>query len=459
MGATRTWAELAAGLRRADLPDEVVAKLRIHTLDQIGAEVAGATRSWNAAVRGYALDSTRPGPAAVVGDERGASAEWAAFANATAGHGFEMDDYHAEALSHPGCVAVPTALAVGEELGATGDEVVVALALGFESILRLGLALMPSMIVDRGFHETCIEGVFGAALAAGRLHGLDAEALASALGIAGSHASGTTEYTQSGGEVKRLHAGLGAMGGIRAVELTRRGFTGPTTILEGARGLLQAFATTPRPEALVDGLGTRWALLNAAIKPYANCGLIHAPIDALKTLVDEAELRADDVEEIVVGCDHLSLMHVGKIGPEPTDTTGAQFSMEFSLAMALLLGGAGFAEYVEAERRGYDLPEVKELAHRIRLELDAEADAAFPERFLARVRVRRRDGTWLEAKAYATGSPDAPMSEEQVRAKFRSTVAAVLDDDRAAATERAVDALFEGGPVRGVLGSLRCRLT
>jgi 2-methylcitrate dehydratase PrpD len=245
------------------------------------------------------------------------------------------------------------------------------------------------------------------------------------------------------------------MGGIRGVELARRGFSGPPTILEGRRGFMQAFANETRPEALVKDLGNRWEMMEAGIKPYANCGLIHAPIDALKALIDREGLVADDVEEIVVGCDRLSLNHVGKIGAFPTDTTGAQFSMEYSLAMQLVLGGAGFAEYFNAEEKKYQIPEVNEVAKKVRLELDPEADRLFPEKFFARVTVRRRDGSVLRNASYALGSPDAPVSEEQIRDKFRRTVGQVRGRSRAVAAERAVDQLFEGGPVGAVLRRLR----
>ena len=455
MGVTNDLVDLATTLRREDLPDAVVNKIQLHLLDQLGAELAGSTLPWNKIVRDYAIDQARPGPATVVGAGHQTGTEWAAFANATAGHGFEMDDYHTSALSHPGCVAVPTVLAMAEQTGAAGDEVLVALVLGFETIVRIGLAVQPSMIYDRGFHETCTEGVFGAALAAGRLRGLSSSRLVHALGIAGSHASGTTEYSQSGGEVKRLHAGLGAMGGIRGVELAARGFTGPSAILEGSRGFFRAFADTIDACKLTDGLGTEWELLDCAIKPYCSCGLTHAPIDALVALVREEGLSPDDLEEVVVGCDRLSLVHVGKIGPHPTDMTGAQFSMEFSLAMAVVMEGNDFSDYSAAERAGYRLPDVTTLAERIRLELDNEADGAFPEHFYARVRVRHRDGRWLERTAYATGSPDAPMDGEAVRSKFRRTAEVVVGGERADAVERAVARLAEGAPGADVLAPLR----
>ena len=450
--ATAALADFASKLRFEDLPPEVVQKVLLHTLDQVGVELAGSTLPFNALVREYALEEAAPGSATIIGSDRGVRAEWAALSNATAGHGFEIDDYHPGALSHPGCVAVPVVIAAGEELAAGGCDAVVALAIGMELIVRLGLALQPSMIYDRGFHETCVEGVFGAAAAAGRLVGLDAAAMASALGLAGSHASGTTEYTQSGGEVKRLHAGIGAMGGLRAVSLARRGFEGPRTIIEGKRGTLQAFAQTSRPEAITDGLGERWELLGMAIKPYCCCGLIHAPIDALRQLMAEEGIAAAEVEDLVVGCDRLSQIHVGRIGPRPTDMTGAQFSMEFSLAMTLAAGGNDFADYQAAAASGYADPAVLGIADRVRLELDPRADAAFPDHFLARVTVRRRDGSTVERWAYATGSADAPMNAAAVRDKFRRMTGGVVGADRARAIEAAIDALPEGGPVRAVLG-------
>lgn len=452
---TGALADFVAGIGITDLPDPVRCKVELHCLDQIGAALAGSTRSWNAIVRQYALDQSPPGPATVVNGPSTATAEWAAFANATAGHGFEMDDYHAGALSHPGCVAVPVALAVGEAVDASGHEVLAAMAAGFETIVRIGLAVQPSMIADRGFHETCTEGVFGAAATAGRLIGLSPAVLRHALGIAGSHASGTTEYAQTGGEVKRLHAGLGAAGGIRAVDLASRGFTGPQGVLEGSRGFFQAFANTVRPDAVDEALGERWELLDCAIKPYCNCGLIHAPIDAMRALLRSENIAATDIKEIVVGCDHLSLVHVGTIGPHPKDMTGAQFSMEFSLAMTVALGGNDFPDYLAAEEAGYDLPAVRAVAERVRLELDAEADAAFPDAFFARVRMTLLDGRVLEQTAYASGSPDAPLSDEAIREKFRRNAGSVVGDERAAAIELAVARLADGAPARSVLATLR----
>ncbi|TYB57400.1 MmgE/PrpD family protein [Nonomuraea sp. PA05] len=453
-GATAGLAGFASGLAFADLPPEVVERITWHLLDAVGAGLAGSAKPWNAVVRRYALRETAPGPCTVYGTGATARPEWAALANATAGHGFEIDDYALPALAHPGCVVVPAVLAVGEELGADGREALAAAAAGFETVVRFGLATTPSLTSDRGFHVTGVHGVFGAAAVACRLRGLDPGTTASAYGLAASQAGGVTEYTRSGGEVKRLHAGLAAMAGIRSATLAGDGFTGPRTAVEGPRGLLRAFAAHARPAALTDGLGERWELHGLALKRYCVCAGIQAPLQAL------AELRAElpdprEIEEVVVGVDDATRAHVGAAGADPRDMTEAQFSARHAVAMHLVLGGNGPEHYARLEAAGFDLPEVSALAGRVRLEHDAEAEAAFPARLLARVRVRLRDGREPARLAEAPGSPGAPMPGEEVEAKFLGLAGGVIGDRAARAVRDAVRALADGGPVAAVLEATR----
>jgi 2-methylcitrate dehydratase PrpD len=452
--ATAALAEFATGLEDAGVPAAVREKVALHTLDQLGAQIIGSAQKWNAIIRNYALAESPDGEATFVGANRRGRPEWASMANATAGHGFEIDDYHPEALSHPGCVVVPAVMAVLEADEPGGVDPITALAIGFEGVIRMGLAAQPSMIYDRGFHESCATGIFGVTAAVGRLHGLDAESMASALGIAGSHASGTTEYTQSGGEVKRLHAGLATMGGIRAVELVRRGFSGPMTILEGNRGFFFAFTETSQPERLTEGLGSEWELLGTGIKPYPCCSLLHAPIQAVRAMVEEDGLRGEDIAEIVLGCDRFSLVHVGGIGPRPDDMTGAQFSAEFTVGMAIVAGGADAEHYLAAAASDFADPEILAIAERTRLELWQEADDAFPADFLTRVTVIKTDGSTLVRDEYAKGSPRNPLSGEEIREKFRRNAAPIIGADGAASVERALDSMVEGGPPQNVMRTL-----
>lgn len=452
--ATAALGHFAAGVRVADLPAEVLDRVLAHTLDHLGAGLVGATQAWTITVRGYALEETPDGPCTVYGTDRTGRPEWAALANATAGHGFEIDDYALPALAHPGCVVVPTALAVAEQRGSTGHEVLAALAAGFETVLRLGLATTPSLTSDRGFHVTGVHGVFGAAVVAGRLSGLDAATMTSALGLAASQAGGLTEYTRSGGEVKRLHAGLAAMGGIRSARLAERGLTGPPTAIEGPRGLLRAFVARPDPAALTDDLGRSWRLDGLAVKRFCVCAGLHAPLEAMSALRRDG-LAADQVDHVVIGLDAATLSHVGGIGPRPRDMTGAQFSAQHAVAMNLVLGGNDPDHYARLRQAGFDLPEVTSLAERVRLEVDAEAEAAFPKRLFARVTARLAGGGELSRLAEARGTPNLPLTMTEIQDKFRRLAGPILGQHTTETVLDAVDALREDAPVGAITAPLR----
>ena len=187
-------------LELRDVDAAVQERVKLHILDQIGAQVSCCRLPAPRIAQAYATRFGAPGTASILGTPMQADAECAAFANATAGSSFEIDDYGGNgAYAHPGCVVVPGGLAVAETSGASGASLLRAAIVGFETIIRLALATMPSMLLERGFHQTGAHGVFAVALATAMLEQADLDTAVNALGIAGSHASGTTEYAQSGG--------------------------------------------------------------------------------------------------------------------------------------------------------------------------------------------------------------------------------------------------------------------
>lgn len=451
-GATEALARFASSLRRDQLPDELVHALKRHVLDQLGVQLACTVLPWVQVTTRYALEHGKEGAATVVGTDRHLDAEQAAFANSVSGHGFELDDSAGGASAHPGCICVPTVLAVGEELGSTGMEALMALAVGFESITRIGVAVTPSLLLHRGFHETCVEGVFAAVLCSGRLMGFSAEQFIGGMGIAGSHSSGTLEYTQSGGEVKRLHAGLGSMGGIRSARLAAYGFTAPRAILEGKRGVLQAFCESYRTEAITDTLGEYWEFAaRASLKVYSCAGGVGAQIEAAQAALKQSGRTTADIEEILVGLDRKSMSMTGTIGPRPNDMTGAQFSSHFSVGLALAKGDAGMETYLEAGDRGFRDPEVLALTERVRVELDPECDAEYmgsPQRWLGKVAIRFTDGTVSEAKTFRRGTPTNPLSDAEVEAKFLSLAVGAVGEQGARRIIEAVQDLENLASVR-----------
>ncbi len=423
----RQLAEWALQLQLRDVPPAVLERMKLHLLDQVGCQLSCRTLPAPRITQDYVRQFGRPGQASVLGTDLQRDAEDAAFANGTAGSSFEIDDYGGNgAYAHPGCVVVPGGLAVAEARGASGAELLRAAAAGFETVIRLALASMPSLLLERGFHQTAAHGVFAVALEAAMLEGDDLDTAVNALAIAGSHASGTTEYAQSGGEVKRAHAGIGAAAGIRSARLARLGLTGPATIFEGRRGFLQAFCNAHDASFLHQALGETWHFpAYAALKAHASCALIHHHFAAYDELRARHAIDPADVEEVVLGCEPLTVVHTGATGPRPKDIVGAQFSAEYGIAMRIVKGRNDVGAYLDEEAEGFSHPLVTALAQRVRLEVDPECATPIPK---GKVTLRLRGGGTLSATAYALGSPFNPLGRDAIEQKYLALVARDFGD-------------------------------
>src|SRR5207302_4879023 len=221
------------------------------------------------------------GVASIIGGKASAQAVWAALANGTAAHAVELDDVTTESSLHPGVAVIPPALALAEELGVAPASMLEAIVAGYEVTMRVGNALNPASAYARGFHPTGVAGAFGATAAAGRMLGLSPDQLSSALGIAGTLASGSLEYLAGGAWTKRLNPGWAGHAGITAARLAQAGFTGPVTVFEGRLGVLHAYSDAPIAERLLCDLGDLQSLqvMRVSIKPYACCRYNHGLID------------------------------------------------------------------------------------------------------------------------------------------------------------------------------------
>jgi 2-methylcitrate dehydratase PrpD len=434
----RRLAEWALALDLRDINPSVLERVKLHLLDQIGAQVSCRNLPTPRLTREYATKFGQSGPASVLGTSVRLDAEYAGFANATAGSSFEIDDYGGNgAYAHPGCVVVPGALAVAEEAGATGADLLRAVAAGFETVIRLALATMPSLLLERGFHQTGPHGVFAVALAGSMINRDDLDTAVNALSIAGSHASGTTEYAQTGGEVKRVHAGIGVAGGIRAGRLARLGLTGPATIFEGRRGFLQAFCNGFDEHPLHEDLGTKWHFPErGAIKPYASCGLVHHHFAAYDKIREVHDIAPQEIAEVVLGCEPLTLIHNGAAGPHPSDLVGAQFSAEYGMAMRIVKGRNDVGAYLDLETVAFQDPDITALAERVRLEGDAECASDPPK---GRVTVALRNGQTFSEIGYALGSPLNPLGRRDIERKYRDLVSRDFGD---AIAQRSIDLIM-----------------
>lgn len=452
---TTVTARLAATYARLtldDLPPEAQTVARQCTLDWLGCALAGSTEPLSAILRDELLPSSSPsepapdlahgrsGPGAgtegggcrgatVIGQGARAPALTAALVNGAAGHALDYDDTHTTMSGHPTAPVLPAVLALAEELGSSGADVLVALVTGIEVACRLGAVLGPEHY-GRGWHATGTVGVVGAAAACARLLGLDEQRWTHALALAATQSSGLK--ASFGTMAKPFHAGRAAADGLLAARLAARGFTGNPAIVEAPQGMAEAAGSGTAAIDRLDGYEGRWLVTETLFKYHAACYLTHAAIDAAASLrasvPDRAQVHAIDVTV------HPSLLGVCAIAEPGTGLEG-KFSLRATTALALL--GADTADpglYTDATVARPDLVALRD-------KVVVRTDGARPTTWAA-VRLRLADGRDVVAEA-DTGRPatDLPQQGQRLRAKFDALTTPVLGGEAAASLADSVDRL------------------
>src|ERR1700722_16446767 len=313
-------AEYAAGLRYEDLPPEVIRCAKDCVTDTVAVIAQGSGLPWSQVAIRYARRIASGGRSRILGVKGPAvQAAAAALANGTSAHAFESDNLTRPGAGvHPGATLLPSALAIAQEQGSSGRELLTAVTAGFEVMYRSGRATKHSN-ERHGFHAPGTTGPFGAAVACGRLLKLDAMAMTSALGIAGSLAGGLMEFARSGtgAMVKRLHLGRAAESGVLAASLAADGFTGPTTVLEGDAGFLKVFCTEWDLSDLTHGLGSEFATLNLCLKCFPVHMTAHTAVQAVIELRTEHGFDGAQVDRVhVAGNERMATINNIR---EPTD--------------------------------------------------------------------------------------------------------------------------------------------
>ncbi len=435
-------AAFVVGARFEDLSAGETAKIKDCVLDQIGCQLIASTLPWNRIVHDYACEYGAPGSCTVVGSDKQLSILDAAFVNATFGHGCELDDF-----GHAGAATVPIAFALAQEFGANGRDVIAAIAVGYEVMLRIYEAIMPQLI-ERGFHNQCIIGAFAGAAVAGKMLGLSAVQMTHAYGIAASHASGTNEYDQGGGDVKRMHAGLGARGGLQAALLAQRGLTAPRRIFESERGgIFHTFVDGARVEKIDDGLGTAFAFPSLVImKMWPTLGGLHSSIDAIGQLMRKNPFEPGDVESIRVGVQAYTIKHGGGI-VMPTDVVSAQFSLAYSVALGIVKRANELQHYIDPAY--WHDPVIADVARKVEVYADPEAVGRASQG--SHIFIKLKSGESLDIyQPYRKGSVANPATPEELNAKYRLLAGSVLDEVRVAKVSqmvRTLDRLDDVGPL------------
>ena len=330
----------------------------------------------------------------------------AAFVNAISGNLLDYDDTHLQTVIHPTAPVAPAVFALGEQRKLRGEAVLHAFILGAEIECRIGNAVSPGHYA-RGWHITSTCGVFGAAVAGARLLGLNAEQTGHALGIAASQSAGIVENLSRA--AKNVSVGNAARNGLFAAMLAEQGYTAAPAAIEGPLGWARAMGDAPVVDAMTDGLGERWELLQNTYKPYP-CGIVmHAVIDACLALRQEHTLSPDGIAEIVISGDQLLLDRGDRRVANERD---ARVSIHHAAAVSFLFGTAGLMAFSDAAVHDPAVVRLRALT-KARLRADSPRGAATAT-------VSMTDGRVFERTIeHPKGSIEQPLSNQEIEAKVR----------------------------------------
>ena len=407
-------ADYAVHCRYEDIPPDVIERAKQCIADTIATVIFGYDLPWSRIVVAFAQKNGAGGKSRILGPGAAAvHAPAAALANGALAHAFEMDNLTWPSTGvHPGATLLVPGLAVAQERGIGGRELIAAFIAGAEVMIRIGRATHHSN-EGRGFHAPGTTGPFGAAVACGRLMGFDAGRMRNALGVAGSLSCGLMEFARSGtgAMVKRLHLGRAAESGVLAASLAADGFTGPVSVLEGEFGFLRVFCGDAFDAAeLTRALGKDYASRSIMLKRFPCHITAHTSVQAILDLRAEHGYDTADVTAIhIAGNDKMA--RVNNI-PSPADIMMAQYLIPFCVALAHVRDPRDPRAFDDSALAD---PQIRALAERVTITIGKDR----PTPLAAAVTVTLKDGRALtRSVADFKGTPERPLDRNEMREKF-----------------------------------------
>ena len=442
---TRILGKFLHKLGYRDLSKHDVAVAKSLLLDYIGYTVCSVEEKPARILQGVAAQMGGPPEATIIGTSQRAGAAWASLVNGAMGHMTELDDTHRGTQSHMGDSVLPAALAMGEKSRASGKAVLTAIVAGYDCGLRAGYSVMPSHYF-KGWHPTGTINAFGAAVAAGKILGLDENQLLHCIGLAGTQTAGNVAHIPVRGMSKDLNPGKAAFNGVLSAVLAGDGFTGCFDIFESKKGFMALYGDRPRPEKLIGNLGKPFLAGEVAHKIYPGCYHSHSSRMAALGIARERGLKPNDIKQVVVRFQAIGAFYVD----DPVPWTGnkglygPRFSMQFQIALALCEGEEGMWSSYDEE---YVLKKIKDrrvrdVMKRIKLVPDKGFDKIWPTRQPAVVTIATTDGkTYKKRVDVPLGEPENPMSDADMERKFHILAGSRFSPRRVAQIKGMVDDL------------------
>ena len=423
--ATQALADEMAAIEFSDLPSTVVAKVKELLLDSLGNIISGSLEQPAQILARVLTRWGGLGEASAVATRQLLPAPMAGFINGVSAHSVEMDDAHHGALTKTGSAIVPASLAMGEATAANGKKLIAALVAGYETTIRVGMAVNPGHRA-RGYHSTGTVGVFGTAASAGKCLGFDSVRMAHAYGVAGTQGSGLMAFQHYPSMIKQLNVGKAVYNGLLSAALVREGFTGPINILENPEGFGRAFTDDLHLEELTRGLGREYRILEVGYKPHAACRWAHGAIDAIAEIVQREGVKPAEVDHIDIYASTLAVRQTSEREPKSLMDARA-FSTPFGVAAAFVLGRPRIS--VHDFKTAWNNPAVMDLSKRTFMHEDPEFGTAT---LACRVEVVCRSGQRLSASvALPKGEPENPITPQELQDKWHMLVDPIVGEVRA----------------------------
>lgn len=422
----------AANVSFARLPLEVVEKAKLCMVDALSACMTiGRVPESQHALNLVAVERGS-GSATIFGTDRRASPPGAAFVNGTSASTTARSDTHSATASHPGMIVIPAVLALAEDRGCDGRTVLEAIVSGYETMCRLGLAVVTPEFASI-FRPSGMIGPTAAGLAAGRVIRLDPARLVNAASLATHTASGLNEWANAGTTELAYHSGWAASNGVVAALLAELGSVSAPTILEGKAGLLSGHGALGRADRLIEGLGEEFKILDVVHKPAPACIFVQTPCQLAEEIARTNDIEPEAVESIEIYTCRAGAEYPGCDNPGPiADLQSAKMSIQFGVASVLVQ-----RRILDSNWHDFENDRVNRLAARARIVIDDELSAAFPGRQGVRIKVLLRGGRVIDAEQQDFRS----MNRNELIARFMVSVETTLGARKAEEVINTIDRL------------------
>lgn len=422
-------AEWTLSFNLDDVPQNVIDYAKLHIMDAIGCAVMAVDEPHAQMMRNVFKKMHSYEESTLWGTDQKASLEDAVIHNGGLIHGLDYDDTHALAITHPSASVVAAAFTIGEHEHSTGKAILEAAILGYEILVRLGVA-GNGKFHDIGFHPTGIISSFSSACIAAKLQGATKEQLVNALGLCGSQAAAIQEYLHDGTWNKKLHPGWGVHCALYALALAKEGFLGTKDVFEGSYGFYQThLGTTDGLFEAFSDLGTVWRTREIAFKFYPTCHWTHSDMDLLLDILDENKATYKDVKGIECFIDARGAGSVVE-PPERKKNPETEYQMRFSLFYAMAV--AAVRRYLTLKEIDLELmgdAEIRAMIDKVKITIDPSAEV--PGHFPGWIKVTFNNGKVVERKQpYETGCVENPAKIENIIKKFNGNIGSIDDSKK-----------------------------